>query len=457
MKAGDTALIATQPGFEFLTIIYACMLLETKVAIVDPQMGRDLYKAKLKQLKPDYGFIDSRLLLLQEHPILRWIYKTVKKDGIYVPYSRECKIIATGMTLPILQKHQKLSQYKKYHEIAIKESYTDFEFMIVYTSGTLSEPKAVVHSVNSVYKSMEHIVRILQKNNNKRLATHLPHFMLLGICAGIEVFLTEETWSTKKKIDFIERHTIDTLFGPPAEYLQLMDHCTAQNRRLPACLKQCLIGSAPVHKPFLANLDNQLQKASKITCLYGMTEHLIAAQIDGREKLKTATKGDLLGHIAIDVQIIISKTGEILIHSDQLFTRYLHKANREKYHPTGDLGYIDKKGRLVLTGRKKDMIIRKNFNIYPALYEPTIKKIEGVEEAVLIGVYSEEKADETVKLFIESKNTLDRKAIFKQLKAGHFKIDKEALPDDIIFTKIPRKGRQMKIDRKKLQNKYTRL
>jgi len=142
----------------------------------------------------------------------------------------------------------------------------------------------------------------------------------------------------------------------------------------------------------------------------------------------------------------ISENCEILISSNQLFKRYVHIDRTEEYHKTGDLGFINQEGLLVLKGRKKNMIIRKDFNLYPSLYEPTIKKIDGIEEAVYVGVYDEEIADEVVYLAIESKKDLDKSAIIKKLRSGNSKIDTEALPDKIVFTEIPRKGRQMKVD-----------
>jgi len=101
------------------------------------------------------------------------------------------------------------------------------------------------------------------------------------------------------------------------------------------------------------------------------------------------------------------------------------------------------------------MIIRKNFNIYPALYEPTIKKINGVEEAVLIGTYDEELADEKVTLVLEGSAKIKVEQIFSSIQNGKYSIDPEAIPDEIIIRDIPRKGRQNKIDRAQLRQELS--
>jgi len=47
------------------------------------------------------------------------------------------------------------------------------------------------------------------------------------------------------------------------------------------------------------------------------------------------------------------------------------------------------------------MIIRKEYNIYPSLYEPIISQIPGISDCALIGIYDEKLNDEKIILFIE--------------------------------------------------------
>ena len=93
------------------------------------------------------------------------------------------------------------------------------------------------------------------------------------------------------------------------------------------------------------------------------------------------------------------------------------------------------------------MIIRRNLNIYPAIYEATINRIEGVTEAVLVGIYDDTIHDEKVYLVIEGTPNLTKNIILNQLKTGIYSIDNEALPDDILFMQLPRSGRQHKVNK----------
>ena len=461
MKAGDKVILACEPGADFLAIVFATMLLRAQVAIIDPEMGRDNYRAKLKQFQPNWAFIDYRLLLLQEHPIIRQVYFYTQKKGIYVPKTKGVKTVATGKWLPIVQKHfslkQLLKQKKEEKQPSLSTNalaFKNHEYIITYTSGTVNTPKGVVHTFATLGNSIALIVDLLGKVESQKIATHLPHFMLIGVCAGIPIHIWNYESSPSEKLDFIEKEGITTLFGPPSDYLELIEACKENNRKLPNCLQHILLGSAPVHVPFLEKLINYTPNHTRITCMYGMTENLLVSTVDGRQKVETAVLGDLLGMPAKNVTIKIGEGEEILLQSPQLFARYLHLNERTEWHPTGDLGYLNEKGQIVLTGRKKDMVIRKNFNLYPALYEPTIKRIKGVKEAVIIGVYDEAAADERVILVIEEEQKLSEKTIRSQLTSGKYSIDKEALPDEIHFMPIPRSGRQQKINRKELRERF---
>ena len=157
-----------------------------------------------------------------------------------------------------------------------------------------------------------------------------------------------------------------------------------------------------------------------------------------------------------DVNCRIAEDGEILLSSPQLYARYFHEGIRTEYHHTGDMGYIDPNGYLILTGRKKDMIIRGNFNIYPGIYEEIIRRIEGVDDCALIGIWNESKDDEEVLLVVESKK-LTADHVRKDITTGDHAIDRQALPDKIIMMRLPRSGRQNKVDKKVLRMKLSSM
>jgi acyl-CoA synthetase (AMP-forming)/AMP-acid ligase II len=453
VQKGDRVVMAVKPGIEFLQIMYANMMVGTTVAIIDPEMGRENYLQKLKQFSPNHAFLDSMLVLLNEHPLLKYVVLKLSKTVPSFPRIKNCRLFTSGIKLPLFQKHKPVSSLMKTRGEVLNFATIDekSDFLVTYTSGTLSEPKGVVHHYRGLSKSIRHLTQLLLNNKDEILATHLPHYALLGINAGIKVYLWDNKMDAAAKIEFINQRNITTLFGPPNDFVSIINYLNEKGGHFPACVRNVYLGSAPIYNSFLSRLV-RLSDSLKITCMYGMTENLMVTIQDGREKLADGTKGDLVGKPLPDVEIKIAEDGEICLQSDQMYSHYWQHRELRNFHATGDMGKIDDLGRLVLLGRKKDMIIRGNFNIYPGLYEPTIHKIKGVKEAVMMGIYDNEKADEEIVLVIDGEKGLDARQIMKQLVAGQYSIDKEAVPDRIVFMPIPHSGRQAKIDRKLLLN-----
>lgn len=447
-RKGDVALLAIMPGKEFLIIFYALIMLRAKIAIIDNEMGKDNYESKMKQLNPKWLFADSRLLFLSKFPAIRKITDYFKKNLPKLYLNGSIQIVAVGGFIPFCNIKftlNKLLSSSQQSAVLVNED-KSYENIIIYTSGTLSIPKGVVHTDLSLQATLQSLEKIFYKDKNVILAAYLPHFLLLGIACGFSVKLINPALSASKKLKWFDSKKITVYFGTPHEYLPLINYCEHNKIKFPNTLQHLLIGSAPVQKSFLNKLVAVLPAHTKITCTYGMTEHLITSTTDGRTKILYEGQGDLLGCIAEGVKIKISEDGEILVKSNQLFNRYLHEQTGSPWHSSGDLGQIDEDGNLVLLGRKKDMIIRRDFNIYPALYEDTIKRIPGINEAALIGVYDEKIFDEKVYLVVET-DLPDMAAIQKKLKTGPNSIDTAALPDTIVKMNIPRCGRHQKIDR----------
>lgn len=443
---GDRVIMAIVPGWSFLVSVYALLLLGAEMALIDPEMGEENYREKLRQLSAQWAIVDRRILFLEEHPILKWIVSRKVALPSFKGFSG--KVISIGPGLPLLKRVERLKMTQSAQIPSIEWLPSDLTrpTFIVYTSGTVASPKGVSHSLGSMGKSIELLGELLQSQGAKHLATHLPHYQLLGVNSGVSVSIWNPRATPKQKLEFIQKNRVTTLFGPPSDFLPLLEYIESRQIPWPESLTRVYFGSAPVHVSFLQRWFDQ-SSAPECTCLYGMTENLMCASIDGKEKLKADLQGDLLGYPFPGVDFRVNEEGELELQSEQMFAQYLGLEPHSGWYSTGDYGQIDEHGRIVLKGRKKDMIIRGNFNIYPSLYESTIEKIEGVDEAVLIGYYAEEKADEVVVLVVDGATHLTSDFIFKKLQSGPCSIDKAAIPDVIYFRTIPRSGRSGKADK----------
>ena len=116
-------------------------------------------------------------------------------------------------------------------------------------------------------------------------------------------------------------------------------------------------------------------------------------------------------------------TGELCIRGPQVMTGYWNqpdetaKVLREGWLKTGDVGYLNAKGYLAITDRKKDMILVSGFNVYPNEVESVVATHPGVLECGVVGV-PDEKSGEAVKVVIVRKDpNLTKEAVILHCKA----------------------------------------
>ncbi|MCA1480942.1 acyl--CoA ligase, partial [Bradyrhizobium sp. NBAIM08] len=143
------------------------------------------------------------------------------------------------------------------------------------------------------------------------------------------------------------------------------------------------------------------------------------------EKLAYTGEGDLVGVPLAGVSVRVDEQGQLLVRGDQLFTCYSGQPPVQE-HATGDLARLDA-GRIVLLGRAKDMIIRAEHNIYPALYEPLVERVTGVRRAALVGDFDETLADERVILVVEPEDGVEEADLLarvaKSVREGPDRLD----------------------------------
>jgi long-chain acyl-CoA synthetase len=144
--------------------------------------------------------------------------------------------------------------------------------------------------------------------------------------------------------------------------------------------------------------------------------------------------------------------GEVIISSPSAIKAYDNnpeaneKSFKDGYYLSGDLGYLDKKGRLTLTGRKKFLINRGGYEVNPLEVEKAIQSYPKVQEVVVLGVPSLH-GDQKIKCAIVAETSCTVEDIFEHCKG---KIADYKIPSVIEFVKSLPKSQTGKILRNKL-------
>jgi acyl-CoA synthetase (AMP-forming)/AMP-acid ligase II len=330
--------------------------------------------------------------------------------------------------------------------------------LIVFTSGTTSQPRAVVHSRASLAATLDVIHTLLPVAPGDRLMARDLHLIVPALRAGATVYLPQsQKPPAAQLLRAIEQQRITHVYEVTANLELLVSHLERERKEFPSSIRQVFVGAAPVRHAFFRRVAPLLPAGAEAWCVYGMTEMLPVAAIELRDKLAFTGDGDIVGRPVNGVTARIRDDGELVVGGPHLFDRYLG-ASRVDEHPTGDLACFEQ-GRIVLRGRSKDMIIRGEYNIYPALHEPIVERIEGVRRCAIVGLFDEEKADERILLVVEPESPLPsaaaEAAFRKQLRAaiehGPHRIDDVALPDEIVIAAIPLSGRSSKVDKPALR------
>jgi acyl-CoA synthetase (AMP-forming)/AMP-acid ligase II len=295
---------------------------------------------------------------------------------------------------------------------------------------------------------------LLNAGNDDVVYARELHLILPALFAGASVAIPPRSgFSARRTLEDLNKHRITHFFGVAAEFRQLIDYLHSRNLSLPETLREIWVGAAPVHKAFLEKLKTVLPEHTRAWCVFGMTEILPVSRVSLTDKIAYRGEGDLVGDCFPGVHARLSAEYELMLRGPNLFSGYVGEPPCTEL-ATGDLARLEE-GRIVLLGRRKDMIIRRQFNIYPELYESTIDRIDGVERCAMVGYYDATLTDERVVLAVETSAGIDLSAFKNHLKreltSGPFSIDAHAYPDEILLTTLPLAGRSRKIDKNRLR------
>ena len=280
----------------------------------------------------------------------------------------------------------------------------DEPFLILFTSGTTGEAKAVMHSQNTLYAGISAYVDILAMDSSvvsfiSHAATHYTGFvqgMLIPVMLGCTAVITD-VWDPDVCLDLAQSHGVTTFYGSPPYLGELLDAQRARPREV-AALHTVVTGSAPVPPHIVDQVRDVLD--APLVALWGMSENgpVTMTRLDDPADWAAHSDGRPIDCMQIRIDTAAVPGGRD--GSGKLWVRgacqclgyyqrdedYAAALDEDGWFDTGDLARDDGSGGMRISGRVKDIVINRGFNVPVAEVEGILVRSPRVREVAVIGL-----------------------------------------------------------------------
>jgi fatty-acyl-CoA synthase len=269
----------------------------------------------------------------------------------------------------------------------------DVAASINYTSGTTARPKGVQLTHRNCWLNATVFGwHVTVRDRDVYLHT-LPMFHCNGWGMPYAVTAMGCPQVVLRKVDGeeilrrIEAHGVTLLCGAPAVVAAILDAATARRQAGQAVpgagLVRMVVAGAPPPSRTIERVESEL--GWEFIQIYGLTETAPLLTINRRPP-------EWAGVPALGVEVDVDDQGEVLARANHVFEGYWAQpaetaaAIVEGWFHTGDGGHLDDEGHLVISDRKKDVIITGGENVSSIEVEDCLYQHPAVAEAAVIGI-----------------------------------------------------------------------
>ena len=448
-EKGNKIVVFVPIGIEFYLILTAIFKMGLQAVFIDPYAGIEHINKCCEMISPD-GIIGSGKTLLKG-----FFLKGIRKIGKKISY------------IKMMEHSEKLSIYEKNkNQKIIQNEKIDGSTpaLISFTSGSTGFPKIIMRTHEFLLGQHNVLEKNLKFEKETAVYSSFPIFLLSHMATGTTTFIPDLNWRKPVESDFgnivkqITENNIQNIILPPAIFENIVKFCKDEKITLEN-VQKVYTGGAPVFYSLMKNIKEVFANA-KIIALYGASEaepiSVLNFEDITEEDIENMKNGDglLAGKIINEIELKIKKLekmpkknkilknnnvedlsalkGEILVKGENVVNGYLNveKKPNEKWHRTGDMGYINKKGQLILLGRVKGRIQIEENIYYPFTVETAFSFCKNVKKSVLTS--KNNKLYLIVERNPEFKGNLSEDSEIKELKEkfGIFKIIETHIPMD---------------------------
>ena len=275
--------------------------------------------------------------------------------------------------------------------------------VILYTSGTTGTPKGAELTHDNLRRNAEIARGLFDIGPGDVILGALPLFHSFGqTCAlnacvsGGATLTLLPRFDATKALEILQRDGVTVFEGVPTMYAALLHH-PERDRYDVSKLKVCASGGAALPVEVLRGFDEAFD--CKVLEGYGLSETSPVASFNhpDRER-KPGSIGTPIAGVEMKVvddqdnDLPAGEVGEIVIRGHNVMKGYWQRPDataevmRGGWFHTGDMARVDEDGYFFIVDRKKDMIIRGGYNVYPREVEEVLYEHPAVREAAVVGI-----------------------------------------------------------------------
>ncbi|MFF3909342.1 class I adenylate-forming enzyme family protein [Streptomyces sp. NPDC001848] len=338
---------------------------------------------------------------------------------------------------------------------------------IYWTSGTTSDPKGVLHTDRSLIAGGSCLAHALRPTPDDIGSMAFPYahiggldYMVMLLAYGFPAVMFEH-FALPDALAEYRRHGVTVAGGSTAFYSMFLGEQRRQPGRKVIPTLRLLAGGGAPKPPELYHCVVR-EMGVQLTHGYGMTEVpmiTMGSPDDTAENLATTE-----GRPPAEMEIRIVD-GEVRLRGEAVCQGYLDPVqtaeafDEEGFLRTGDLGHLTDSGHLVLTGRRKDVIIRKGENISAKEIEDLLHRHPAVGDVAVIGLPDAERGERVCAVVEPAAQPpgaakLTLAAVTSYLRAEGLSVHK--LPEQLeVVDALPRNDTLRKVLKYKLRERYS--
>ena len=279
-------------------------------------------------------------------------------------------------------------------------------FAILYTSGTMGKPKGVALTHSNLLRTAAATADAIELSADDVVFGVTTVFHVFGLAAGVlgtveagACLVLQEQFQPADALELIERHKVTVHYGVPTVFITEMRESDRPKRDL-SSLRAGIVAGAPIGDELVRRIRMEL--CPNLLVAYSLTETASTAAMtcpgDPLDKQIFTVGRPLPGTevrvLDLDGTILpVESLGEIAVKGPGVMKGYYRQPGEtaqafddDGFFMTGDLGIVDDDGFVHIVGRRKELIIRGGFNVYPREVEDRLHAHPAVMDVAVVGL-----------------------------------------------------------------------